>query len=154
MLPVNHDFAVVMTQDCDLLRDFNRRHQGKSESQPNILLCDAYYAASLRAKVQEDTPLSSKEWKVVTQNSSERFQYLQRVEPVMDMQREGLPPLAMDFRNYFTVPTEELYHRLIPTIRRRARLNTPYVEHLAQRFFKFHARVALPVDHVIETAQT
>jgi hypothetical protein len=150
ILTVNHDFAVVMTQDCDLLKDFNRREAEQAGTQPNVLFCDLYHAAVLKAKINEETPIGRREWKLIAQNLNERFQYLQRMEPGDDLQATGMPALAIDFRLYFTIPTDELYHRLTQEIHRRARLNSPYIEHLAQRFFKFQARVALPSDHAVD----
>jgi hypothetical protein len=52
----------------------------------------------------------------------------------------------VDFRQYFSLPTEEAYFGAQPA-RRRCRLDTPYAEHLSHRFFSHMARVALPIDH-------
>jgi hypothetical protein len=151
VLQVTHDFAIVMSQDCDLFRDHKRRQEGAAIALPNILLCDLYHAEVLRAKINAEDQLGRKEWKkLIAPNQSERFQYLQKVEANEDLQGEGMPALAIDFRLYFTIPTDELYHRLTQEIRRRARLNSPYIEHLAHRFFKFQGRVALPSDHAID----
>lgn len=148
--PVEHDFAIVMSQDCDLLKDYNQR-QERGVALPNVLLCDLYYAEVLRAKINAEDQLGRKEWrKLIAPNQNERFQYLQKMEVNEDLQGEGMPALAIDFRLYFTIPTDELYYRLTQEIRRRARLNSPYVEHLAQRCFKFQARVALPRDHSVD----
>ena len=105
----------------------------------------------MRAKINEEDQLGRREWKkLIAPNQNERFQYLQRVEANQDLQGTGLPALAIDFRLYFTIPTDEVYLRLNLEVRRRTRLNSPYIEHLTQRFFKFQARVALPVDHAID----
>jgi hypothetical protein len=151
ILQVVHDFAIVMSQDCDLLRDHNRRQANEIVALPNVMLCDLYEAEALRLKINEEDGLGKKEWKkLIAPNQSERFQYLQRMETGEDLQGVGMPAMAVDFRLYFTLPTDELYYRLTQATRRRARLNTPYVEHFMQRFFKFQARVALPVDHAID----
>jgi hypothetical protein len=149
--PVDHDFAIVMSQDCDLLRDYNRRQERAPVALPNILLCDLYHAEALRTKINAEDQLGRREWKkLIAPNQNERFHYLQKVEPNEDLQGAGMPALAIDCRLYFTIPTDELYYRLTQEIRRRARLNSPYIEHLAQRFFKFQARVALPHDHTVD----
>jgi hypothetical protein len=151
VLQIAHDFAVVMNQDCDLLRDYTRRQDNAPGTLPNVLFCDLYLAEVLRAKINTEDQLGRKEWrKLIAPNQSERFQYLQRMEIAQDLQGQGMAAMAMDFRLCFTIPTDEVYYRLTQGIRRRARLNSPYVEHLAQRFFRFHARVALPVDHVVD----
>ncbi len=84
------------------------------------------------------------------ENQNERFHYLQKVEPGLDLQGQGLTAIALDFKIYFTIPTDELYARLPLGIRRKCILTSPYVEHLAHRFFKFQSRVALPRDHEID----
>ena len=151
VISVQHEYAVVMSQDCDLVKDYDRRKSGGAEVLPNVLLCDLYQAEVLRIKINEEDNLGSRDWKrLIAPNRNERFQYLQRIAASEDLQSEGLPALAIDFRLYFTIPTDELYYRLNKEIRRRARLNSPYIEHLAQRFFKFQGRVALPNDHAVD----
>jgi hypothetical protein len=149
--PVIHELVVVMSQDCDLDQDYARRAEHREGTLPNIMLCDVYRAEVLRALVRQRDQLGSQDWrKRIAQNQNERFHYLQRTEPAQDLQREGLSALALDFKLYFTLPTDELYARLSQGIRRRCILNTPYAEHLAHRFFKFQSRVALPQDHQID----
>lgn len=151
VIPVAHDLVVVMSQDCDLDQDHRRRIEGGQGTLPNIMLCDVYPAEVLRARVQEQHQLNRTDWKRrIAQNQNERFHYLQKVEPDQDLQQEGLTALALDFKIYFTLPTDELYARLRLGVRRRCRLNTPYAEHLAHRFFRFQSRVALPQDHEID----
>jgi hypothetical protein len=140
-----------MSQDCDLDQDYTRRAERRPGTLPNVMLCDAYRAEVLRALIRERDQLGSQDWRRrIAQNQNERFHYLQRTEPSQDLQREGLAALALDFKVYFTLPTDELYARLSRGIRRRCRLNTPYAEHLAHRFFKFQSRIALPQDHQMD----
>jgi hypothetical protein len=151
LIPVAHELVIVMSQDCDLDQDYSRRAGGGQGTLPNVMLCDVYRAEVLRARVQEQQQLNRQDWRRrIAQNQNERFHYLQRVERIRDLQHEGLTALALDFKIYFTLPTDELYARLPRGIRRRCRLNTPYMEHLAHRFFKFQSRVALPQDHQID----
>jgi hypothetical protein len=150
-VPVVHELVVVMSQDCDLDQDYTRRVAGDRGTLPNIMLCDVYLAEALRAAVLLRDQLGTKDWrKRIAQNQNERFHYLQRTERGQDLQQEGLTALALDFKSYFTLPTDELYARLPHGIRRRCRLNTPYAEHLAHRFFKFQSRIALPQDHQMD----
>ena len=149
--PVPHELVIVMSQDCDLLQDYNRRQAGEEATLPNVLFCDVYPAETLRTKVEQQDQLGRRDWKKrIAQNQHERFHYLQRVEPGQDLQGQGLTGIALDFKIYFTMPTDELYARLPMEIHRRCMLNSPYVEHLAHRFFKFQARVALPRDHEVD----
>lgn len=149
--PVVHELVIVMSQDCDLDQDYTRRAAGNQGTLPNTLLCDVYRAEALRAKIQEQYELGRQDWKKrIAQNQNERFHYLEKVGRQQDFLGEGLTALALDFKIYFTLPTDELYARLTRGIRRRCILNTPYSEHLAHRFFKFQSRVALPEDHKID----
>ncbi len=151
VFPVPHELVIVMSQDCDLLQDYNRRQAGEAATLPNILLCDVYPAEALRTKVEQQDQLGRKDWKKrIAQNQHERFHYLQKVEPGQDLQGQGLTATALDFKIYFTLPTDELYARLGQGALRRCTLSTPYVEHLAHRFFKFQSRVALPRDHEMD----
>ncbi len=149
--PVHHDLVIVMSQDCDLEQDYKRRQAGEVATLPNVLFCDVYSAEILRAKVQALEQLGRQDWKKrIAQNQHERFHYMQRVELGQDLRGLGLTAIALDFKIYFTMPTDELYARLAAEIRRRCILSSPYVEHLAHRFFKFQARVALPRDHEVD----
>jgi hypothetical protein len=59
--------------------------------------------------------------------------------------------MAIDFKRYFTLPTDELYLRVErQETRRRCGLKSPYLEHLSARFSCFLSRVALPEDHFSE----
>jgi hypothetical protein len=152
VVPILHEFSIVLSQDCDLFQDHDRRRAGKRSTLDNVLLCEVFRAEDLRAKVLADENLASKDWRRISANQNERFQYLSRIRSEQDLQHVGLPALALDFRIYFTVRTEELLARIAGDTRRRCRLNSPYLEHLAHRFFRFQARVALPNEHEVENA--
>jgi hypothetical protein len=145
-----HPFAVILTQDCDLEQDFNvRQKQGVSDKLlPSILFCEVATAEELFGRVKS---LGSKAWERIRINKDERYHFLQKVEPVDDVQGEGLPELGIDFKRYFTIPTEEIYWRVQQgKVKRRCVLQSPYLEHLSSRFAYFLSRVALPEDHVSE----
>jgi hypothetical protein len=144
-----HPFAIVLSQDCDLEQDYKARQQGQSVL-PNVLLCDVLHASALRAKVREIESLGGKDWKIIIQNKNERFQFLQTVSSQEDLAAQGLPALAVDFRLYFTLRTDEIYRRLTQGTARRCRLLSPYAEHVSDRFSHYLARIALPADHLPE----
>lgn len=143
---VTHPFVVVLSQDCDLETDFLKRIGKRKTGSllPNILLCEADYAENLRG----DAGLKSAQWKLVRQNDFDRFHYLRGISPEHDAVGEGITPLAIDFKKYFTVPGAELYLRIGEgQARRRAALISPYKEHISSRFYAFQSRIALPVPH-------
>ncbi len=146
-----HPWAIIVTQDCDLEWDFQAR-KGDAKIHkliPNILLCEMREAGGVR---QDNVMVpGSKDWNQIQQNKNERFQFLQKATKDDDAQQEGLSELVVDFKRYFTVPTDELYARLeAGQIKRRCRLQSPYLEHFCTRFHYFQYRVALPSDHFSE----
>ena len=141
-----HPLVIVLSQDCDLQQDFQENSSGGSIL-PNILMCDLFDAEQLRSKVRDTENIASKDWKQIKQNKNERFQFLHPVKPEEDLKSEGLAALAIDFRLYFTMRTEEVYRRLLHGTLRRCRLATPYAEHLVDRFNHYLARIPLPREH-------
>ncbi len=141
-----YEYALVLTQDCDLEQDYRiRESAGPSDKLlQHVLLCEAAPADSFH----HDPALKSKEIrKQFSNNKMERYQYLGPVNASIDGNGRGIPPLGLDFKRYFTVPTELVYLQLKNGVKRRARLAVPFAEHLSDRFFAYHARIALPAPH-------
>ena len=94
---------------------------------------------------------NKKLWDHIRINKDERYHFLQKVEPPDDALGQGLPELGLDFKRYFTVPTDEVYRRVeLSEAQRRCFLASPYLEHLSSRFAFYLSRVALPEDHLSE----
>jgi len=144
-----HPFAIVLTQDCDLEQDFERRQENEEPTLPNVLFCEVVTEDELK-----DAIPGSDIWKRVRANKDERYQYLRAVKAEQDARGEGTPALGIDFKRLFTVPTEEVYARIATgEMARRCRLLSPYPEHLSHRFCSFHMRVALPAEHLVKETQ-
>lgn len=140
-----HPFSIILSQDCDCEQDYKSRSQNSADDKliPTILFCEVITAEQLRGNT-----LNSKEWVRVRQNKNERYQFLEAVSVENDFEKQGLPELGIDFKRFFTIPTEEVYYRIeITEAKRRCRLVSPYLEHLSSRFSYFLHRVALPSDH-------
>jgi hypothetical protein len=152
-LPLIHPIAFILTQDCDLEQDFHVRHpviRPSDKLLPTVLLCQVFTAVELRGDVKK-TGINSAMWNRISLNKDERYHFLQRIEQGADRLNEGLPELAIDFKKYFTIPTDELYRRIeIGEAQRRCVLISPYMEHLCDRYAAFLSRIALPLDHVSE----
>lgn len=143
-----HPYAIVLSQDCDCIQDHYSRSKGKSLV-PTILFGEVHEAGWMRDKSNTETKIDGDIWKSVRQNKNERYQFLEAVPPDVDAQNQGLPELTIDFRRFFSIPTDEFYHRVTSgEAMRRCRLASPYLEHLAGRFGYFAQRVALPKDHI------
>jgi hypothetical protein len=149
---IQHPYAVVMSPDCDLEQDFSERmHPSKKEGQsekliPGILLLEAMTADELRST----TPPGKDIWKRIRQNKDERYHVLEAVPNKSDAEGSGLPPLGIDFKRYFTVPTDELHEQCATTSKRRCYMESPFAEHINRRFTDFLSRVALPREHQVE----
>jgi hypothetical protein len=150
--PIIHPFAIIMTQDCDCEQDFKPRKNGmiSNATIPSVLFCEVVAAEDLRHrdKGSEKVEINSTVWGQVKINKNERYHFLESIPKSEDILSEGLPELTLDFKRYFTIPTEEIYYRIeIGEVKRRCRLVSPYLEHLTSRFNYFQSRIALPEDH-------
>jgi hypothetical protein len=144
VLQITHPIVVVLSQDCDLDQDYTRRQKDKTD---NLLASVLFCAVAVNDEdFRRCINLGTKEWKKVVENREPRLHYLRAVPQADDIANEGLSDLIVDFRQYFSLPTEEAYF-CAGAARRRCRLETPYAEHLSHRFFSHMARVALPLDH-------
>ncbi len=154
--PIIHPFAIVVTQDCDSEQDFKKRQASDLISDkiiPSILFCEVVVAEQLRNRDKDNKvkEINSTVWGQVKINKNERYHFLESVPAELNVLGEGLPELTLDFKRYFTIPTEEVYYRLeIKEAQRCCRLVSPYLEHLTSRFNYFQYRIALPEDHTSE----
>lgn len=138
-----HPYAIVMTQDCDLLQDFERTQSGKPRQLNGVLFYEALLAEIVKAE--------SSAWKRITQNKEDRFQFLESVPVALDTAGVGLPEMVIDFKKYFTIPANEVYRQCLlhgpQDAKRRCRLEMPYREHLQGRAAFYMQRVMLPLGH-------
>lgn len=143
---IEHPYAIVLSQDCDLEQSDARVARGHAENLPNVLMCIAVPVAELKGNVG-----GSDIWKRVRSNSDERYHCIEAIPKGVDAKVQGVPSLGVDFKRYFTVPTEELLEQLrLRVVERRAKLAVPYAEHLCYRFSAYLGRIALPENMVIE----
>ena len=150
--PIKHDYVIVLSQDCDLEQDFNYRalDRGKAKDElPSILFCEVmkeeeFVGGDAYANILQSSTTRNN----IAQNNDFRFHRVQNIPKNLDAQSKGLPELVMAFKRYFTVPTEEVYHRIrLGHVLRRCRLKSPYLEHFCGRFHYFNNRIALPEEY-------
>lgn len=153
---ITHAYALIVTPDCDLEWDYQARQNNATQFKivPNVLLCILLTASELAKRINSDKTASkrfedSTIWKRITQNNEERFHFLEKIDAAADLQAKGTPlSLCVDFKDFFTVPTEDLYEKINEgRSLRRCRLISPYREHFNNRFTYFQSRIALPEDH-------
>jgi hypothetical protein len=144
-----HPLAVILSQGCDLEQDFKSR-QGKTAEDkriPTVLFCEIVTASELRSNPRKTSDI----WNRIRNNTDERYHFFQKVEPECDSEGSGLDELGVDFKRFFTIPTDEVYHRIeLGEAKRRCCLASPYLEHFCRRFSNFISRVALPQPHASE----
>lgn len=141
---LEHEFCVVVSQECDLERDFEARTAKEESPLGGVLLVPAISAADAREMIG-----GRDLWKPVIQNKSDRYHALEATPAEHDLAKGGLPALIVDFRRLFTIPSQELYRQIETggAIRRRCRLVVPYREHLQNRLAMYLSRIALDRDH-------
>jgi hypothetical protein len=143
VVQVDHAIAVIGSQDCDLEQDFNGREKGKVLL-PTVLVFEAMPFLDFVAGL----PPGETSRTVIIKNNNPRFQILEAIAATDDALGIGLPAIGLDFRRYFTIPTDELYKQMeTMTARRRAVMDSPYAEHFLNRACAFLGRVGLPRDH-------
>ncbi len=148
---VEFPVAVVVSQDCDLDWDYKARFSDRSNDKKllrSVLFCEAEEAAIAKSR-----GLTSEVWKRIVQNKDERYQFLESIPASHDDAGQGIGELVLDFKRYFALLTADAYGQIDDTATRRCRLQPPYVQHLATRFYYFQYRVALPQDHESEPAK-
>lgn len=146
------EYAIILSQDCDLAQDYDVRFVKPNPDSDrlllSVLLTPVSTATQMFARIANSR---QREWDRlnIAKNKNERFHFLQHVEPASDRLNEELPELVIDFKRYFTLPTDEVYRRIeLGEARRRCVLVSPYMEHLSSRFAYYLSRVGLPTDHL------
>jgi len=141
---IPHTFAVVASQDCDLLRDYENRSEGKAPALNGVLIYEAQSASVSKAAI----PAGSS-WSKITQNSDSRFHFFEKIPDYSDLAGAGLPALVVDFRKFFCIPSSEILRQCATqgNAKRRCRLHMPYREHFQSRLCHYMQRVMLPKAH-------
>ena len=150
-----HEYAVVMSQDCDLTWAWEALKNGENLDKylSSVLFCEAKPADEFA----HERGYNKRARRKLGENRDERYQFLQKVECDFDLLEEGVPELMVDFKRYFSLPTAEVYFRLesdelerSEKLQGRCLLNHPYLQDLINRFWYFQCRVALPEQHFSE----
>ena len=150
---IEHELAIVLSQDCDLSTDHLMRtliknaEEGQDTSKfeakklSRALLCEVDLASTVKTN-------DSGSWDRISKNNDPRFHFLQKCAQDEDAQREGLDSLIVNFKQPFTVTIDDLLMRILQgETKRRFCMQSPYFEHVSDRFAHYLARVGLPNDH-------
>jgi len=149
-----HKLAIIVSQDCDLETDHlmqdkirkateknqdAERYRGKCLT--NVLFCELKPAAEAMKEVEDS-------WDRVSKNNDFRYHYLQGVGENEDSVSEGLEAQIVIFKRTFAVSMQDLLIRIENSeTQRRVFMDSPYFEHVSDRFAHYLARVGLPCNH-------
>jgi len=135
--------AVILSQDCDLLADFNFREENKSQDKflLSLLVSPAFILGSF-AQGKHIGNWAMKVFnagemdKIKNNDSFKRYHYL-KAEPSF-----SIPELVIDFKQSFSLPRDFLYNA--KGNKYIASLNEIFREALSQRFSNYLSRIGLP----------
>ena len=150
--PIEHLFAIIVSQDCDLEQDFNYRYGSRGNVRnelPSLLLCQAEDVEEFVKSEMYRSLFNSKTFTGNFKNNNEfRYHFIQEIPTNLNAVESRVPELGIDFKRYFSVPTAEVYHRIkLDETQRCSVLESPYRDHFSQRFYNFNSRVALPEEY-------
>jgi hypothetical protein len=147
VIVLRHSFALIASQDCDLLWDYEARSKEEATDLNGVLL----FEAELWSKVKP--AVGGRDiWKPLGQNKNERYQFLEAIDPACDLYGYGIPALVVDFKRVFTIGSGEVERQLRlrdGIARRRCRLVPPYREQVQTRAAFYLSRVGLPEPHKV-----
>jgi len=140
-------YVIVLSQDCDLTRDYEIRFTEKEKKNYanqlfTVLICPLFNAEIFREgnhlsdiNIQCDR-YNSERWQPVKNNENPRLHFLSKNEEL------AFPDLILDFKYFYTFPIEAMYE--IKEKIFKAKVADLYKESVSQRFSNYLARVALP----------
>ena len=150
--PIEHPYAIIVSQDCDLEQDFSFRYRKKGNQRhelPSVILCqaediDEFISSDLYRSLFSSSTFEGN----FKKNNEFRYHFLQEVPSELSATNARVPELGIDFKRYFGMPTAEIYHRIrFGQTQRSTILESPYRDHFSQRFYNFNNRIALPEEY-------
>lgn len=142
-----YPFVMVISQDCDLLRDYEIKYTNKENKNDanrlfTVLVCPLFNSdqfkegSHLKAIGLNCKPYNRELWNPIKKNECPRVHLLKSDDEL------GFPELVMDFKQYFTFPIDTLYR--IRSKLFKARVKEIYREQISQRFSNYLSRIPLP----------
>jgi len=139
-----HKYAVLASQECDLLR----AHEANQKGDKVPINCVLLFTANDADVGRKEQNLNSTLWSPTRQNANERYQVLQSCDAGADALGAGIPSLLIDFRNFFALTFDQLQYQIDQgQAQRRFYLTAPYRDHFQIRAANYLARVPLDPPH-------
>lgn len=145
-IDANYPYIVVMTQDCDLLQDYNNRKDASSQNKDkyliNLLICPAFPSDSLVLWTHLEwfprRKLTETEVKELPRNDKfKRYHFLNWDKA------QWIPDLIIDFKLFLTLDRDEAYSLLKNNF--VSSIEELFRDSLMQRFANFLSRIPLPI---------
>ncbi len=149
---VTYNYAIILTQECDLDQDYKNRIEGGEDDDkfiPMILMAPAYLAEALRQGTHlEDyekkmNRINSREWDKVKKKQNKRYHWLIGEKVI------NVPKLVIDFKHFFTISRDIFYDSIMDSCY-LVSLTILHREELSQRFCNYFSRIGIP-DNIGET---
>jgi hypothetical protein len=131
-IEMGYEDVVVMSQSCDL-------QAGQKEHMQQVILCPIYELSDLE---KSDNFLASSYGKEMCRRGNIAGYHMIH-DCDHDLCRRELS--IVNFRDIYSLPLDFLRNFAVE-IGNRARIRSPFREHLAQAFARYFMRVGLPVD--------
>jgi len=140
----HYPFAIVVSQDCDLVWDWDARNQNQTEIGPNIITHILFCELFEKQEVRYREGMNPRLWDWIESNQHERYHHFDEA-PIGESGEDSLPHLYADFKRTFSLPVDYTYW-LISTDNstRKAVLVNPYLRDFIHRLHSFLSRVPLP----------
>ncbi|NTU66358.1 MAG: hypothetical protein HGB08_00375 [Candidatus Moranbacteria bacterium] len=158
-----YNYAVVLSQDCDLSSDYNERNKNAEIKEkiknneleeekaiisndkylPAILICPAYLLSDFvngshitSWSMNSELKNENNQKKLKSNNEFKRYHYIRGDSDL------GIPELVLDFKHFMSVPRDTLYkiHNQVYI----ATISELFREELSQRFSNYISRIGLP----------
>lgn len=139
---INIPYWIVLTQDCDLLQDFNMRNENWDNNDKylrTILVAPCYlYEDFCKWEHIIWYNMHKYEWKwakkIINNDEYKRLHYLEK--------SDFTPEFVIDFKHFYTITREIIYNNYNKTY--ICSVSELYRENLSQRFTNFLWRIWLP----------
>jgi hypothetical protein len=136
------NYAIILSQDCDLLQDYDSRKESTFDKNlSNILILPAYLSEDLRNGTHKGANIqcgkwNSEQWRNIKLNQNQRFHF---IDQFIENQ---IPELVIDFKEVYTIKRDYLYKIL--NEKYVATICELYRENISQRYSQYLSRIGLP----------
>jgi len=145
---VPYAFAIIISQDCDLIWDWNGRGDTVGDGSKllaHIRFCELFEESAIHVPRE----FGSRDWRRIKQNQDIRYHHLHK-GPIGESKGGELQDLYADFKRTFSLPVDYTYQLLsADNSIRRTILVDPFLRDFIHRLHHFLSRVPLPEENEV-----